>query len=90
MSVKSQKPQIEEIGLCLVLVDYEHKSVISTCEQDQHVVAAAQHILKALAASKTVSDDLRKTLLDLDTQLSAMSMVNERKGRGIKAIREAA
>ncbi|RDX78115.1 Exocyst complex component EXO70E2, partial [Mucuna pruriens] len=62
----------------------EHKSVISTCEQDQHVVAAAQHILKALAASKTVSDDLRKSLLDLETQLSAMSIVNERKVGGIK------
>ncbi|KAG5049591.1 hypothetical protein AAZX31_04G148400 [Glycine max] len=62
----------------------EHKSVISTCEQDQHVVAAAQHILKALAASKTVSDDLRKTLLDIETQLSSISIVNERKGREIK------
>ncbi|KAH1126842.1 hypothetical protein AAZX31_06G194000 [Glycine max] len=62
----------------------ENKSVISTCEQDQHVVAAAQHILKALAASKTVSEDLRKTLLDLETQLSSISIVNERKRTGIK------
>ncbi|KAK7411336.1 hypothetical protein VNO78_02769 [Psophocarpus tetragonolobus] len=64
----------------------EHKSVISTCEQDQHVVAAAQHVLKALAASKTVSDNLRKTLLDLETQLSSISMVKERQGRGIKQL----
>ena len=43
----------------------ENKSVISTCEQDQHVVAAAQHILKALAASKTVSEDLKQTPFNL-------------------------
>ncbi|XP_016178638.1 exocyst complex component EXO70B1-like [Arachis ipaensis] len=47
----------------------DHKS------EDQHLVAAAQHILKALAASKAVSDDLRKTLLDFDIHLSAMSIV---------------
>ncbi|XP_020236401.1 exocyst complex component EXO70E2-like [Cajanus cajan] len=64
----------------------EHKSVISTWEQDQHVVAAAQHILKALATSKSVSDDLRKTLLDLETQLSAISTVNEETGSGIKQL----
>lgn len=64
----------------------EHKSIITTCEQDQHVVAAAQHILKALAASKMVCDDLRKTLLDIETQLSSISTVNERKGRGIKEL----
>ncbi|XP_061354972.1 exocyst complex component EXO70E2-like [Gastrolobium bilobum] len=64
----------------------EHKSVITTCEEDQHMVAAAQHILKALAASKNVSDDLRKTVLDLEIQLSAMSIVNERNGRGIKQL----
>ncbi|XP_014518613.1 exocyst complex component EXO70E2 [Vigna radiata var. radiata] len=64
----------------------EHKPVISTCEQDQHVVAAAQHILKALAASKNVSSDLRKTLLDVESQLSAISIVNERKGRGIRPL----
>ncbi|KAJ1402803.1 Exocyst complex component Exo70 [Sesbania bispinosa] len=64
----------------------EHKSVIPSCEEDQHVVAAAQHILKALAASKTVSDDLRKNLLDLEIQLSAMSIVSERNGRGIKQL----
>ncbi|KAL2340648.1 hypothetical protein Fmac_008588 [Flemingia macrophylla] len=64
----------------------EHKSVISTWEQDQHVVAAAQHILKALVASKTVSDDLRKTLLDIETQLSAIYTVNERKGSAINQL----
>lgn len=64
----------------------EQKSVISSCEQDQHVVAATQHIVKALAASKMVSDDLRKTLLDLEAQLSSISIVNERKGRAIKQL----
>ncbi|XP_027363586.1 exocyst complex component EXO70E2-like isoform X2 [Abrus precatorius] len=63
-----------------------HKSVVTSCEEDQHVVAAAQHILKALAASKTVSDDMRKTLLDIVTQLSTMSIVNERNERGMKQL----
>ncbi|GAU12720.1 hypothetical protein TSUD_122120 [Trifolium subterraneum] len=47
------------------------------------MVAAAQHILKALASSKTVSHELRKTLLDLEIQLST---INERKGSGIKQL----
>lgn len=76
------------ISSCLFLfVDMEeHKSVITTCEEDQHMVAAAQHIFKALAASKTVSDDLRKTLLKFETQLSAMFIVNERNIEGIKQL----
>ncbi|MCI02694.1 exocyst complex component EXO70B1-like, partial [Trifolium medium] len=61
----------------------EHKPMITTCEEDQHMVAAAQHILKALASSKTVSHELRKTLLDLEIQLST---INERKGSGIKQL----
>ncbi|PNY10757.1 exocyst complex component [Trifolium pratense] len=52
-------------------------------EEDQHMVAAAQHILKALASSKTVSHEMRKTLLDLEIQLST---INERKGSGIKQL----
>ncbi|KAK7304695.1 hypothetical protein VNO77_42581 [Canavalia gladiata] len=63
-----------------------HKSAITPYEEDQHVIAAAQHILKALAASKTVSNDLRKSLLDLETQISAMSIVNERNGKSIKQL----
>lgn len=49
------------------------------------MIAAAQHILKALAASKNVNDGLRKTLLDLETHLSSMSSrVTERNGMGIR------
>jgi len=54
----------------------EHKPMITTCEEDQHVVAAAEHIIKALASSKSVSNELRKTLLDLEFQLCS---INERK-----------
>jgi exocyst complex protein 7 len=61
----------------------EHKHVMTTCEQDQHMVAAAQHILKALASSKTISHEMRKTLLDLEIQLSTIS---ERKGSEIKKL----
>lgn len=64
----------------------EHQSSISSYEGEQHVVAAAQHILKALAASKSVNDGLRKTLLDLETHLSSLSI--RLPDRNIKGIRE--
>ncbi|XP_028753788.1 exocyst complex component EXO70E2 [Neltuma alba] len=62
----------------------EHESSISTYEGEQHVVAAAQHILKALAASKNVNDGLRKSLLDLENHLSSMpTRLADRNGKGI-------
>ncbi|KAI9117524.1 hypothetical protein K1719_011690 [Acacia pycnantha] len=65
----------------------EHQSTIFTTEGEQHVVAAAQHILKALAASKSVNDGLRKTLLDLETHLSSMSTrLADRNGKGIREL----
>ncbi|XP_012571130.1 exocyst complex component EXO70E2 [Cicer arietinum] len=64
----------------------EHKPMTTICEQDQHMVAAAQNILKGLASSKSISNELRKTLLDLEIQLSTMSTINERKGNGIKLL----
>ncbi|KAF7806263.1 Exocyst complex component EXO70E2 [Senna tora] len=59
----------------------EHETGVTTYEGEQHVVAAAQHILKALAASKNINDGLRKTLLDVETHLSSMSsrLITERR-----------
>lgn len=42
-------------------------------EGEKHVIAAAKHVVKALVASKNVSNDLRKILVDLDTHLSTMT-----------------
>lgn len=52
-------------------------------EEAQDMVAAAQHIIKALSSSKTVSNELRKTLLDLEFQLCS---INERKESCIKQL----
>lgn len=53
----------------------EGKGIIPTYEGEQHVVAAAHHILKALMASKNLTEDVKKILLDLDTHLSTMTML---------------
>ncbi|KAI9174353.1 hypothetical protein LWI28_016060 [Acer negundo] len=50
-----------------------YQSMIPIHERDQHVIAAAHHILKALGATKNLSDDMRKILSDLDVHLSIMS-----------------
>lgn len=42
-------------------------------EGDQHLIAAAHHILKLLGAIKNLSDDTRKLLADLDIHLSIMT-----------------
>ncbi|KAJ7956475.1 Exocyst subunit Exo70 family protein [Quillaja saponaria] len=64
----------------------DSKSVIPTCEGEQHVIAAAQHILMALGECKILSDDLKKNLLDLGIQLSAMSRVTEGDGGQFKEV----
>lgn len=52
-------------------------------EGEKHVIAAAQHVVKALVATQNVSSDLRKILADLDIQLSKMNTLTERDVVGI-------
>ncbi|KAE8668014.1 Presenilin-like family protein [Hibiscus syriacus] len=56
------------------------QSTIPTSEGDLHVVAAAHHIVKALGATKNLSDDLRKILIDLDAHLSMITSNTDSKG----------
>ncbi|KAK8684460.1 hypothetical protein V6N13_040487 [Hibiscus sabdariffa] len=56
------------------------QSTIPTYEGDLHVVAAAHHIVKALGATKNLSDDLRKILIDLDVHLSMITSNTDSKG----------
>ncbi|XP_071721962.1 exocyst complex component EXO70E2 [Rutidosis leptorrhynchoides] len=49
---------------------------------EQHVIAAARHIVKALGSTKNLSDDLRRILLDLDSHLSSLTIVTEDGGGG--------
>ncbi|KAM7483392.1 hypothetical protein LguiB_007975 [Lonicera macranthoides] len=55
----------------------DSETIIPTDAGEKHVIAAAQHILKALAVSKNVSNDMRKVLADLDSHLSTMAKLPE-------------
>ncbi|KAL5544626.1 hypothetical protein UlMin_008410 [Ulmus minor] len=55
------------------------KSAIRNHEGKQHVMAAALHLIKALVLSD-LTDDVKKVLADLDSQLSAMVVITESKG----------
>ncbi|XP_050224044.1 exocyst complex component EXO70E2 [Mercurialis annua] len=54
-----------------------NQSIMPAYEAEQHIVAATQHILKVLGASKCVSDDIRSALKELDSHLSSLSIINE-------------
>ncbi|KAK9272455.1 hypothetical protein L1049_002828 [Liquidambar formosana] len=64
------------------------KSVTPILEGEENLIAAAQHIVKALGTKKNLTDDVRKILADLGTQLSSMSTVNETKDEGVSEIEE--
>ncbi|XP_059670433.1 exocyst complex component EXO70E2 [Cornus florida] len=55
------------------------KSVISMLEGEENLIAAAQHLVQALETNKNLTNDTRKILADLGTQLSSMSKVKESK-----------
>ncbi|KAJ9163522.1 hypothetical protein P3X46_023181 [Hevea brasiliensis] len=57
-------------------------------EVEQHIIAATQHILKALGASKNLNDDFKRALTELDSHLSTMTMITESKGGGFSEIEE--
>ncbi|XP_047337889.1 exocyst complex component EXO70E2-like [Impatiens glandulifera] len=44
---------------------------------EEHVFAAARYMIKALGASKTINDDVRKLLNDLDSHLSLLTKLPE-------------
>lgn len=50
-----------------------YQSVNPNHEGDQHLIAAAHHVLKLLGAIRNLSDDTRKLLADLDIHLSIMT-----------------
>lgn len=57
------------------------QSIIPVYEGEQQILAAAQHIVKALGASNNLNDELRRILGDLDTHLSTMTLLGENEGR---------
>ncbi|KAG6656935.1 hypothetical protein I3843_04G051000 [Carya illinoinensis] len=57
-------------------------------EGEEHLIAAAKYIVKALGSNKNLTDDARKALAELGTQLSTMTVLNENKGDGISEIKD--
>ena len=67
----------------------DFSSVLSPHEGEIHVIAAAQHIVKALGANKNLDDELRKILSQLDSHLSAMTVLTtESRGTGFREVEE--
>ncbi|KAJ4959689.1 hypothetical protein NE237_019599 [Protea cynaroides] len=64
------------------------KSLIPTNEGDDHVIAAAKHIVRALETSKNLTDDVKKILADLDSRLSTMTVLSANKRGEINEIEE--
>lgn len=59
----------------------DFKSTIQTQEGNQHIMAAAFHLTKALVASNYLPEDMKKIFTDLDSHFSAMAVITETKGR---------
>ncbi|KAG6620617.1 hypothetical protein I3842_Q058900 [Carya illinoinensis] len=67
----------------------DFRSILPLCEGEQHVIAATQHLVKALGASKNLDDDLRKILSQLDSHLSAMTILSpESRGTGFREVEQ--
>ncbi|KAF9667705.1 hypothetical protein SADUNF_Sadunf15G0051400 [Salix dunnii] len=64
------------------------QSMTTTYEGEQHVIAAAQHILKVLGENKNLTGDFRRVLTELDSHLSAMTIITESKRRGFSEVEE--
>uniref|UniRef100_A0A5B7AYW5 Exocyst subunit Exo70 family protein n=1 Tax=Davidia involucrata TaxID=16924 RepID=A0A5B7AYW5_DAVIN len=64
------------------------KSVIPMLEGEENLIAAVQHIAKALETNKNLTSDARKMLADLGTQLSSMTRVSENRDEGLSDIEE--
>ncbi|KAF6171406.1 hypothetical protein GIB67_009547 [Kingdonia uniflora] len=55
---------------------------------EQTVIAAAQHIVRALGTNKNLTDDMRKILEDLDTRLSTMTLESKNERGRVSDIEE--
>lgn len=60
----------------------------STYDDEEHVFAAFHHLVKALGASKNVTDHVRRLAADLDTHLSIRPKTPERKEDGTTEVEE--
>ncbi|KAJ9140551.1 hypothetical protein P3X46_031184 [Hevea brasiliensis] len=64
------------------------QTIMPSYEAEQHIIAATQHILKALGASKNLSDEFKRVLTELDSHLSTMTIITETEGGRFSEIEE--
>lgn len=76
------------VALDILYAMAECRSLIPAVEGEEHVIAAAQHIVRALGTNKNLTDDVRKILEDLDIRLSTMTALSANKRGEISEIEE--
>ncbi|KAL3378643.1 hypothetical protein AABB24_004524 [Solanum stoloniferum] len=64
------------------------ESSVPLMEEEENLIAAAQNIVKALGSNRTLTDDARKILSDLGSQLSSITRVSEPEDEGAGEIEE--
>lgn len=68
----------------MAMEDYESEA--AALGSEQHIIAAAYHIVKALGASNILNDDVKRILTDLDDQLSKMTTIAENEADSTRKI----
>ncbi|OAY60221.1 exocyst complex component EXO70E2 [Manihot esculenta] len=63
-------------------------SVFPELEREEDLIAAAKHIARALGSKRNLTDDAKKILADLSTQLSSITTVQEDKVEAASEIEE--
>ncbi|EEF34752.1 exocyst complex component EXO70E2 [Ricinus communis] len=66
----------------------EYGSVLPEFEREEDLIAAAKHIARALGSKKNLTDDAKKILADLGSQLSNITIINEDKVERVSEIEE--
>ncbi|KAJ1376137.1 Exocyst complex component Exo70 [Sesbania bispinosa] len=66
----------------------ESELVVPELEREENLIAAARHIVRALGSKKNLTNNAKKILADLGTQLSSMTKVSEKEEVGIHAFED--
>lgn len=61
------------------------ESVAPQLEGEENLIAAAKHIVRALGSNKNLTEDVRKILADLGSQLSTMATIDDERVEGLKS-----
>ncbi|KAB2033910.1 hypothetical protein ERO13_D04G043700v2 [Gossypium hirsutum] len=67
----------------MAMGDYE--STATSLEGEENLIAAAEHIVKALGSNKNFTKDVKKILADLGSQLSTMATIEDNMVEGKKS-----